>query len=104
MSSTIKSCTSYGETLEWTLHSYCSGWLRGLLTKGLQSYNRERDFTMTNYAQLGEKLLAPHGLQVGLEFPDHRELGDDTTCTCESEEVEEQAIPVDAGFEGGNSD
>ena len=48
MSSTIKSCTTCGETLEWTLHSYCSGWLSGLLTKGLQSYDRERDFTMTN--------------------------------------------------------
>ena len=48
MSSTNKSCTSCGETLEWTLHSYCSGWLSGLLTKGLQSYDRERDFTMTN--------------------------------------------------------
>jgi hypothetical protein len=60
--------------------------------------------TMTNYAQLGEKLLAPHGLQVGLEFPDHRELGDDATCACESEEVKEQAIPVAAGLEGGNTD
>jgi hypothetical protein len=39
-----------------------------------------------------------------LEFPDHRELRDDATCACESEEVEEQAIPVAAGLEGGNTD
>jgi hypothetical protein len=65
---------------------------------------RERNFTMTNHAQQGEKLLAPHGLQVGLEFPDHRELGDDETCACESEEVEEQAITVVAALEGGNTD
>ena len=32
MSSTVKSCTTCGETLEWTLQSYVSGWLRGLLT------------------------------------------------------------------------
>ena len=49
MSSTIKSCATCGETLEWTLHSYCSGWLRGLLTKGLLSFDRERDHNMTGF-------------------------------------------------------
>jgi hypothetical protein len=58
---------------------------------------------MTNYAQLDEKLLAPHRLQVGLEYPDHRDLGDDARCACESEEVEEEAIPVAIGLEGGNT-
>ena len=98
MSSTIKSCSTCGESQEWTLHSYCSAWLRGLLTKGLQSYDRERDLIMTNYAQLGERLLAPHRKQVGLEYPGHRELGGKATCACEVE-----AIPSVIGLEGGNT-
>ena len=53
---------------------------------------------MTNYAQLGERLLAPHGKQVGLEYPDHRELGSNATCACEVE-----AIPSVIGLEGGNT-
>ena len=54
---------------------------------------------MTNYAQLGERLLAPHGKQVGLEYPDHRELGDDAACACEAE-----IVPDVIGLEGGNTD
>ena len=53
---------------------------------------------MTNYAHLGERLLAPHGQQIGLEYPDHRELGDDATCACEVE-----ASSVVIGLEGGNT-
>ena len=104
MSSTVKSCTTCGETLEWTLQSYVSSWLRGLLTKGLIGLDMEKGHTLTNFAHLGELLLTPHGLQVGLEYPDHRELGDDATCACESEEVDEQAIPKVAAVEGGNTD
>jgi hypothetical protein len=54
---------------QWTLNSYCSAWL---LTKCQKSYDREMDLKLTNYAQLDERLLAPHGKQVGLEHPDHR--------------------------------
>ena len=75
MSSTIMSCSTCGESQEWTLSSYCTAWLKGLLTKGLTSYDRERTMKITNYAQLGERLLAPHRKQVGLEYTDHRELG-----------------------------
>jgi hypothetical protein len=98
MRSTIKSCSTCGENQECTLDSYCSAWLRGLPTKGLQSYDRERDLNMTSYAQLGESLLAPHGKQVGLEYPDHRELGGDATFACKVE-----ASSVVIGLEGGNT-
>jgi hypothetical protein len=50
---------------------------------------------MTNYDQLGERLLAPH---VGLEYPDHRELGGDSTWACEVE-----ASSVVIGLEDGNT-
>jgi hypothetical protein len=93
MSSTVNSCTTCGETLEWTLQSYVSGWLRGLLTKGLLGLDMEKGHTLTNFALLGEMLLALHGLQVGLEFPDHRELGDDTTYACESEKLMSKLSP-----------
>ena len=63
----------------------------------------EKGHTLTNFAHLGELLLAPHGLQVGLEFPDHTEIGDDATCACESEEVDEQVMPKVGAVEGGNT-
>jgi hypothetical protein len=93
---TIKAAKKHWITLFYTtpIYFYFSGWLRGLPAKGLLSYDRERNPPMTNYAQLGEKLLTL----------DHRELGDDATCACVSEEVEEQAIPVAACLEGANTD
>jgi hypothetical protein len=63
----------------------------------------EKGHNLTNFAHLGELLLTPHGLQVGLEFPDHTEMGDLATCACESEEVEEPAVPKVGAGEGGNT-
>jgi hypothetical protein len=84
MRSTILACTDCGETQEWTLQIYCTAWIKGLLIKGMLSYDKERDTKTTNFAQLGKKLLSPHGRKIGLEFPDHGELEDDATCACES--------------------
>ena len=70
MSSTLTSCSTCGESLEWTLSVYCTSWIKGLLTKSTMSFDRERSLKMTNYAQMGERLLAPHRKQVGLEYPD----------------------------------
>ena len=46
-----------------------------------------------------ERLLAPHRRQVGLEYPDHRELGHNAACACEAE-----IVPDVIGLEGGNTD
>ena len=99
----IKACTDCGETLAWTLQNYVAGWLRGLLTKSMLGLDMEKGHNLTNFSYFGELLLAPHGLQVGLEFPDHTEMGELATCSCESEEVEEQAVPKVGAGEGGNT-
>ena len=99
MSSNTLACADCGESQEWTLQIYCDMWIRGLLIKGMMGYNRERDGSPVNFAKLGEKMLSPHGVNTGLEHPDHREIGDDATCACEADS---EAGGTD--FEGGNTD
>ena len=103
MSSTITACTDCGETLAWTLQNYVSGWLRGLLTKGMLGLDMEKGHNLTNFSHFGELLLAPHGLQVGLEYPDHNEMGEFANCACESQEVDEPAVPKAGAGGGGNT-
>ena len=99
MSSNIQTCADCGESQEWTLQIYCDMWIRGLLQKGMQGYDREMDGAPMNFALLGEKLLSPHGVNTGLENPDHKEIGEDATCACEADS---NAGGTD--FEGGNTD
>ena len=59
MMSFITTCSTCGESQKWTLTSYCTAWLRGLLTKCQKTTDKEMDMKLTTYDLLGEKLLAP---------------------------------------------
>jgi hypothetical protein len=99
MLSSILACTDCGETQEWTLQAYCDMWVRGLLIKGMLGYDRERTTNPVNFAKLGEKMLSPHGRNIGLEYPDHGEIGEDATCACEA-----TSLVDGTDFDGGITD
>ena len=103
MNSTVTACTDCGETMASTLLIYVSAWVRGLLTKSFLGTDTEKGNQLTNFSHFGALLLAPHGVQNGLEYPDHTEMGDFATCACESQEVEiidPKGTDADAGVDG----
>ena len=102
MSSTISACTDCGETMASTLLIYVSALVRGLLTKGYLGLDMEKGHNLTNFSHFGELLLAPHGLQCGLEYPNHNEMGEFANCACESQEVDEPAVPKAGASGDGN--
>ena len=76
-------CTSCGLHVSATVNTYVVSWLRGLMSKSGFGPDMDKTVSEPNYGMLAEKLLNPHGEQVGMCKPFFHKPGEEATCTCE---------------------
>ena len=70
-------CTSCGLHISSTVNTYVVSWLRGFMCKSGFGPDKEKTVMEPNYGMLAEKLLYPHGEQVGMCKPFYHKSGED---------------------------
>ena len=73
-----------GNTGADTLREHLVVWLRAIMSLSNFTVDKERTVVKTNFTDLGEKLLYPHGLAKGMiALADPTPEAEDRLCTCE---------------------
>ena len=76
-------CGTCGHTAVDTLKLHLVAWMRGIMSTTGFTMDKERTLNPTNFSQLAEKLLHPHGQPTGLlDLIDHP-VAENRTCACE---------------------
>ena len=85
MMSTIQdpACRTCGMEMRVSVSTWSMQWLRALQSRIGFELDTSKDTAITNFAQLGEQLLAPHGEKLGLVYLPILEPGEEATCACE---------------------
>ncbi len=67
-----------------TLKTHLVAWLRAIMSCSGFTVDNDRTVVPTNFSDLGEKLLYPHGQPRGmLALVDHNPVAEDRVCNCE---------------------
>ena len=90
-------CTACGMHIANTVNTYVVSWLRGLMSKSGFGTDNEKSVTECNFGMLAERLLNPHGEQVGMRKPFYHKPGEEATCTCEKGKASKSAFRPEKG-------